>query len=200
MQKVKKIKEEFQDDLSAGQIVLVVTTAMVAGVTVYILHRVMGVSPRGLEVRSFNEDDEESTFADEDFVLGAIVVPLSEVSLLDEVKLTVVRARGSAKYLTHRLKRKVRYRHWRKIRIIAEDAQISIAERVQVILIEQLGCDESEIVPQARFREDLGVDSLDIVELIMAFEDEFGGEISDDEIKEITTVGEAIAWLEQNRQ
>jgi len=56
--------------------------------------------------------------------------------------------------------------------------------------------DESKVVPEARFREDLGADSLDLVELIMAFEEEFGGQISDEEAQGIKTVGEAVAYLE----
>jgi len=53
-------------------------------------------------------------------------------------------------------------------------------------------------VPEARFREDLGADSLDLVELIMAFEDKFGGEISDEQAQEITTVGEAVTYIDTN--
>ncbi len=74
---------------------------------------------------------------------------------------------------------------------------MSVFERVKAIIVEQLGVDESEVTPDARFREDLGADSLDLVELIMAFEDEFGGEISDEEAQEITTVGEAVAYIEE---
>jgi len=59
-----------------------------------------------------------------------------------------------------------------------------------------LGVDESRIVPEARFREDLEADSLDLVELIMAFEDKFGGEISDEDAQKITTVGEAVKYVE----
>ena len=69
-------------------------------------------------------------------------------------------------------------------------------DRVKKIIVDQLGVDESKVVPTARFREDLEADSLDLVELIMAFEEEFGGEISDDEAQKITTVGEAVSYLE----
>lgn len=69
-------------------------------------------------------------------------------------------------------------------------------DRVKRIIVEQLGVDETKVVPEARFREDLGADSLDLVELIMAFEEEFGGEISDEEAQSIKTVGEAVAYLE----
>jgi len=69
---------------------------------------------------------------------------------------------------------------------------------VKEIIIELLGVDESKIVPEARFREDLEADSLDLVELIMAFEDKFGGEISDDDAQKITTVGEAVTYIEEH--
>lgn len=68
-------------------------------------------------------------------------------------------------------------------------------EQVKEIIVEQLGVDPEEVTLEARFREDLEADSLDLVELIMAFEDEFGGEISDDEAQEIKTVGQAVDYL-----
>ena len=58
-----------------------------------------------------------------------------------------------------------------------------------------LGVDEDQVVIAARFREDLEADSLDLVELIMAFEEEFAGEISDEEAQKITTVGEAVTYI-----
>ena len=70
-------------------------------------------------------------------------------------------------------------------------------ERVKRIIIEQLGVDPAKVTREARFKEDLEADSLDLVELIMAFEDEFGGEISDDEAQQIKTVGAAVDYLEQ---
>jgi len=73
-------------------------------------------------------------------------------------------------------------------------------ERVKAIIVEQLGVDEEKVTPEARFREDLEADSLDLVELIMAFEEEFGGEISDEEAQGITTVGEAVAYIEKHLQ
>jgi acyl carrier protein len=69
-------------------------------------------------------------------------------------------------------------------------------EKVKGIIVEQLGVEPEKVTPEARFREDLEADSLDQVELIMAFEDEFGGEISDEEAQQITTVGEAVAYLQ----
>jgi acyl carrier protein len=70
-------------------------------------------------------------------------------------------------------------------------------EEVKGIIVELLGVDESKIVPEARFREELEADSLDLVELIMAFEDKFGGEISDEDAQKITTVGEAVKYIEE---
>ena len=61
------------------------------------------------------------------------------------------------------------------------------------------GADESKITPEARFREELEADSLDLVELIMAFEDKFGTEISDEDAQKITTVGEAVAYIDAHR-
>ena len=69
-------------------------------------------------------------------------------------------------------------------------------ERVRGIIIELLGVDESKIKREARFREDLEADSLDLVELIMKFEEEFGGEISDEEAQKIETVGQAVDYLD----
>ncbi len=73
----------------------------------------------------------------------------------------------------------------------------STEERVKNIVIELLGVDEDRVVPEARFREDLEADSLDLVELIMAFEEEFGGEITDEDAQTITTVGEAVTYISQ---
>lgn len=70
-------------------------------------------------------------------------------------------------------------------------------ERITAIIVELLGVDEEKVIPTARFREDLEADSLDLVELIMAFEDEFGGEISDEEAQKITTVGDAIKYIDE---
>ena len=69
---------------------------------------------------------------------------------------------------------------------------------VQVIIIELLGVDEGKVTMDARFREELEADSLDLVELIMAFEDKFGGEISDEDAQKITTVGEAVKYVEEH--
>ena len=73
----------------------------------------------------------------------------------------------------------------------------SIAERVREIIIEQLGVNAEQVVPEAKFVEDLGADSLDTVELVMALEEEFGAEIPDEEAEKLTTVGEAVAYIEK---
>jgi acyl carrier protein len=70
-----------------------------------------------------------------------------------------------------------------------------IFTKVKALIVEQLGVDEDKVTLKANFREDLEADSLDLVELIMAFEEEFGGEISDEEAQEITTVGQAVDYL-----
>ena len=70
--------------------------------------------------------------------------------------------------------------------------------RVRRIIVELLGVEEDQVVTEARFREDLEADSLDLVELIMAFEEEFEGEISDEEAQKITTVGEAVTYIDEH--
>lgn len=74
----------------------------------------------------------------------------------------------------------------------------STEERVRNIVVDLLGVDADRVTSAARFREDLEADSLDLVELIMAFEEEFGGEISDEDAQKITTVGEATAYIDQH--
>ncbi len=71
-----------------------------------------------------------------------------------------------------------------------------IAIRVKKIIVDKLSVDESEVTPEASFTNDLGADSLDTVELIMEFEKEFNISIPDEQAEKITTVGEAIAYLE----
>jgi acyl carrier protein len=72
----------------------------------------------------------------------------------------------------------------------------SIAERVTKIIVDKLGVDESEVSQEANFTNDLGADSLDTVELIMEFEKEFNISIPDEQAEKITTVGEAVSYLE----
>ena len=71
-----------------------------------------------------------------------------------------------------------------------------IAERVKKIVVEHLGVDEAKVSQEASFIDDLGADSLDTVELVMAFEEEFGSEISDNEAEKILTVGDAVKFIE----
>ncbi len=70
-----------------------------------------------------------------------------------------------------------------------------VFDKVKDIIVEKLGVDESEVKPVTSFVEDLGADSLDLVELIMALEDEFGVEISDEEAEKITTVQQAVDYI-----
>ncbi|MBP7692169.1 MAG: acyl carrier protein [Anaerolineales bacterium] len=68
-------------------------------------------------------------------------------------------------------------------------------EEIKAIIVERLGADPAKITMEARFREELEADSLDLVELIMAFEEKFGNEISDEDAQKITTVGEAVNYI-----
>ena len=74
------------------------------------------------------------------------------------------------------------------------------AARVKKIVVEHLGVEESKVTEAANFIDDLGADSLDTVELVMAFEEEFGVEIPDDAAEKIRTVGDAITFINQNAQ
>jgi acyl carrier protein len=74
----------------------------------------------------------------------------------------------------------------------------SVADRVKKIIVDQLGVEEDLVNPEASFVDDLGADSLDTVELVMALEEEFGLEIPDEEAEKITRVKEAIAYIEKN--
>ena len=78
-------------------------------------------------------------------------------------------------------------------------ADMSVEEKVKQIIVEELGVDEPEVTPNARFIEDLGADSLDTVELIMAFEEEFGVEISDDEAEKIRKVKDAVEYIDKRQ-
>lgn len=73
---------------------------------------------------------------------------------------------------------------------------MDLFEKIKEIVIDRLGVEADQVTLEARFREDLEADSLDLVELIMAFEDEFGGEISDDDAQKIKTVGQAVDYLQ----
>ncbi|MDK2855115.1 MAG: acyl carrier protein [Bacillota bacterium] len=75
---------------------------------------------------------------------------------------------------------------------------MSIFDRVKEIIVDQLGVDEEAVTPEASFVDDLGADSLDIVELVMALEEEFGIEIPDEDAEKITTVGDAVEYIKAN--
>ena len=75
-----------------------------------------------------------------------------------------------------------------------------IAEKVTKIVVEQLGVSEDQVTPEAKFIEDLGADSLDQVELVMALEEEFGSDIPDEDAEKLTTVGDAIKYVESKTQ
>ena len=75
---------------------------------------------------------------------------------------------------------------------------MSVSDKVKSIIAEQLGVDAEEVTPEASFTDDLGADSLDIVELVMAFEEEFGIEIPDEDAEKIGRVSEAVSYIEQH--
>ncbi|MBM4363776.1 MAG: acyl carrier protein [Deltaproteobacteria bacterium] len=77
-------------------------------------------------------------------------------------------------------------------------AQAEVYDRLKKIVVEQLGVDESDVKPEASFVDDLNADSLDLVELIMSLEEEFGMEISDEEAEKIKTVGDAQEYIEEH--
>ena len=74
---------------------------------------------------------------------------------------------------------------------------MAVADKVKAIIVEQLGVDEEEVTADASFVDDLGADSLDTVELVMAFEEEFGIEIPDDAAESIVTVGDAVKYIDK---
>jgi acyl carrier protein len=72
---------------------------------------------------------------------------------------------------------------------------MALEDKVKEIIVEQLGVNPEQVTPEASFIEDLGADSLDTVELVMAFEEEFGAEIPDEDAEKLTTVGAVIEYL-----
>tara|TARA_B100001123_G_scaffold94431_1_gene108739 strand:+ start:252 stop:494 length:243 start_codon:yes stop_codon:yes gene_type:complete len=76
--------------------------------------------------------------------------------------------------------------------------EISIEDRIKKIVVEQLGVNADQVTPEAKFIEDLGADSLDTVELVMALEEEFGNEIKDEDAEKLTTVGDVVRHIEDN--
>lgn len=86
--------------------------------------------------------------------------------------------------------------------VLAEESGVStstIYDRLKGIVTEQLGVDEEEVTPEASFVDDLNADSLDLVELIMSLEEEFGLEISDEDAEKILTVGDAASYIEEHQ-
>lgn len=77
---------------------------------------------------------------------------------------------------------------------------MALEDRIKDIIVEQLGVSIAEVVPEASFIDDLGADSLDIVELVMAIEEEFGLEIPDDDAEKIQTIGDAISYVEERNR
>ena len=75
---------------------------------------------------------------------------------------------------------------------------MAVADKVKSIIVEQLGVDEEEVTPDASFVDDLGADSLDTVELVMAFEEEFGIDIPDEDAEQMRTVGDAVSYLKKH--
>jgi acyl carrier protein len=76
-------------------------------------------------------------------------------------------------------------------------AETSIEQRIKDIIVEQLGVNADQVTPEAKFIEDLGADSLDTVELVMALEEEFGAEIPDEEAERLQAVGDVIKYIEE---
>lgn len=74
---------------------------------------------------------------------------------------------------------------------------MALEDKVKEIIVEQLGVNPEQVTPEASFIEDLGADSLDTVELVMAFEEEFGAEIPDEDAEKLTTVGAVITYLKE---
>ena len=76
---------------------------------------------------------------------------------------------------------------------------MAVADKVKAIIVEQLGVDEEEVTADASFVDDLGADSLDTVELVMAFEEEFGIEIPDEDAEKLQSVGDAVNYIKQHQ-
>ena len=79
------------------------------------------------------------------------------------------------------------------------DQNKSIEERVKKIIVDQLGVQPDQVTPEAKFIEDLGADSLDTVELVMALEEEFGNEIPDEEAEKLASVGDVVRYIEETQ-
>jgi acyl carrier protein len=95
--------------------------------------------------------------------------------------------------------RKVTISQPKLLKSIQEDHMSDTYADVKEIIVDLLGVDESKVTMEASFRDDLEADSLDLVELIMAFEDKFGAEISDEDAQSITTVGGAVKYIDDHK-
>jgi acyl carrier protein len=85
------------------------------------------------------------------------------------------------------------------VNVIGNQNMSDIVERVKKVIVDQLGVKESDVTPEASFIEDLGADSLDTVELVMALEEEFGTEIPDEDAEKITTVQKAVDYIQAHQ-
>lgn len=83
---------------------------------------------------------------------------------------------------------------------MGNEQNAELYDKIKAIIVDILAVDEDAITPTSKFREDLGADSLDLVELIMAFEEEFGGRISDDDARSITSVEQAVEYVSTRMQ
>jgi acyl carrier protein len=79
-------------------------------------------------------------------------------------------------------------------------AETNITEKVRDIIVQQLGVNPEQVTPEAKFIEDLGADSLDTVELVMAFEEEFGIDVPDEEAEKLQSVGDVVRYIEENQE
>ncbi len=89
-------------------------------------------------------------------------------------------------------------RQTKRLQIAEDIGMASVEERVKQIIVEQLGVDEAEVTPTASFVDDLGADSLDQVELVMAFEESFGIEVPDEDAEKMTTVKDAVEYIDKH--
>jgi acyl carrier protein len=92
-----------------------------------------------------------------------------------------------------------KFQSYQRVNPVEERVMSDVAERVKKIVVEHLGVDESKVTDNASFIDDLGADSLDTVELVMAFEEEFGCEIPDDAAEKIVTVKDAVNFIESHK-
>jgi acyl carrier protein len=127
--------------------------------------------------------------------------------MLKEQKLRALRLRKAARRVAREARSGLIFRHTRKtsslifvsegVETVMPD-QAEIETKVRQIIVDELGVDENEVTPNARFIDDLGADSLDTVELVMRFEEEFGIEIPDEDAEKIQSVRDAYNYIDQH--